>query len=122
MGICGVPFMNTTTSLLLTSLSMNCSMPMAPILFSARPRWGGDRFVPYVADRQPKPKPPRRSRLRYARLKGKRMQRAAHLPAQGFVHQLVLLHPRLAAERFGDHRRRIMVAVAGEIADGHRGV
>src|SRR5215470_2445001 len=27
-GNCGVPFMNSTTSLAFTSLSMNCSMPM----------------------------------------------------------------------------------------------
>jgi len=36
------------------------------------------------------------------------MQRPAHLPAQGLVDQLVLLHPRLAAERFGNHRRALI--------------
>src|SRR6185437_11278001 len=35
------------------------------------------------------------------------------------IHELMLLHPRLALEGGGNHRGRIMVAVAGEVADGH---
>ena len=50
------------------------------------------------------------------------MEHAAHLPLQRLVHQLMLLHPRLAAEGFGDHGRGIMVAVAGEVANGDLGV
>src|SRR5712692_8162446 len=59
------------------------------------------------------------SRFRNAGLQGERMQRAAHLAFQRVVDHLVLLHPRLAAKRGGDHGRRIMVTVAGEIADRH---
>src|SRR6185295_6581093 len=50
------------------------------------------------------------------------MQLAAHLAFQGLVDELMLLHPRLAAERGRDHGRRIVVAVAGKVADRHHGV
>src|SRR5438132_2775315 len=59
------------------------------------------------------------SLLRRAGLQGERVQLAAHLGLERFVDNLVLLHPRLAAEGLGEHGRRIVVAVAGEIADRH---
>src|SRR5262245_17960044 len=49
------------------------------------------------------------SRVGRAGLQRECVERAAHLPAQCLVDQLVLLHQRLAAERGGDHGRRIMV-------------
>src|SRR5947209_3036576 len=50
------------------------------------------------------------------------MECAAHLAAERLIDELVLLHPRLAAERFGDDGCGIMVAVAGEVANRHLGV
>src|SRR5581483_2530113 len=47
------------------------------------------------------------------------MQRAAHLPFQRLIDQLMLLHPRFAAKGFGDHRRGIVIAITGEVADRH---
>ena len=45
------------------------------------------------------------------------MQLVAHPAAQRLVHQLVLLHPALAAEGAGDDMRGVMVAVAAQILD-----
>src|SRR6185312_12491290 len=60
--------------------------------------------------------------VRHAGLERQRVEHAAHLSLQRLVNDLVLLHPRLAPERFRDHRRGVMVAVAGEIPDRHLGV
>src|SRR6266581_6965451 len=137
MGNCGVPFMNTTTSLPLTSLSMNCSMPMIrsswgprPVrrLCSARPAESQDPTGTLLGSHFLRKTGVHfsgkcsKSRLRHAGLQRQRVQGPTHLPLEGLVDQLVLLHPRLAAKRLGDHGGGVMVAVAGEIADGHRGV
>src|SRR5204863_1713084 len=61
-------------------------------------------------------------RLRYAGLQRQRMEYAAHLALQRLIHDLVLLDPGLAPERLGDHGCRVMVAVAGQIANRHVGV
>src|SRR5262245_49265645 len=45
------------------------------------------------------------------------MQHAAHLALERLIHQLMLLHPRLALERWRDDRRGIMITIAGEIPD-----
>src|SRR4051812_49851284 len=50
------------------------------------------------------------------------MQFAAHAPAQRGIDELVLLHPALAAEGFGDDRRGVVVAIAGQILDGDAGI
>src|SRR5260370_7433140 len=50
------------------------------------------------------------------------MKHAAHLALQRLIDDLVLLDAGFAAERLRDHGRRIMVAVAGEVADRHLGV
>src|SRR5262245_34121719 len=44
------------------------------------------------------------SRVRRRGLQRQRVELAAHLPLQGLVDQLMLLHARLAAEGLGDHR------------------
>ena len=44
------------------------------------------------------------------------MQFAAHFRLQRFIYDLVLLDARLTAERFGDDRRGVVVAVSGKIA------
>src|SRR3972149_4517464 len=82
--------MNRTTSLDFTSLSMNCSMLMVS-------------SVPF----------------RDRGLQSERVQRAAHGTLQRSIDQLMLLHTRLAAEALGHDRGGIMIAVAGEVADGH---
>src|SRR3569623_251778 len=102
--------MNRTTSLLLTSLSMNCSMamcsrPQDPVL------GGGIRpalpiYVAQIA------LPPQGARavvkaglpcpsgaLRSRRLKRQRVQNTAHLALERLIDELELLHPRLALER-----------------------
>ena len=63
-----------------------------------------------------------RSGFRHAGLQRQRVQRAAHLAFERLVDDLVLLHPRFAAEGLGDDGRGIVVAVAGEVADGDVGV
>ena len=60
--------------------------------------------------------------LRRAGLQRQRMQLAAHLGLERLVDDLVLLHPRLAAEALRQHRRRIVVAIAGQVANCHLGV
>src|SRR5882724_80454 len=116
-GNCGVPFMNSTTSLDFTSLSMNCSMLM--VSSYACSRRGGQILAPNVAQDSADSQ---RASVRNPRLQRQRMERTAHLALQRFIYDLVLLHARLAAERGGDHGCGIMVAVAGEIADRHVGV
>src|SRR5438552_11742071 len=111
IGACGVPFMNNTTSLPLTSLSMNCSMLMGcPVCAAAalRAAFSGSR----------PPKLP----LRRAGLQGERVQLAAHFGLERLIDDLVLLHPRLAAEGFRQHGGGIVVAVSGQVADGYLGV
>src|SRR4029079_918788 len=49
---------------------------------------------------------------RRAGLQSERMQHAAHLPLECLVDQLMLLHARLALERWSDDGRGIVVAVA----------
>src|SRR6202035_4456503 len=60
--------------------------------------------------------------LRYPGLQRQRVQYPAHLALQRLVDDLVLLDPGFAAERLRNHGRRIMVAIAGQIADRHLGV
>src|SRR6185312_14737982 len=59
----------------------------------------------------------RRGLSRRAGLQSERMQHSAHLPLECLVDQLMLLHARLALERWRDDRRGIVVAVAREIPD-----
>src|SRR4029453_6124562 len=66
--------------------------------------------------------PRRASLLRRAGLQRERVQLAAHFGLERLIDDLVLLHPRFAAERFGKHGGGVMVAVAGEVADGHLGI
>src|SRR5579871_872345 len=47
------------------------------------------------------------------------MQLAAHLALKRVVDDLMLLHPRFAAEGFGNDRGRVMVAVTREVAYRH---
>ena len=54
--------------------------------------------------------------------KRQRMQDTAHVALQSLVDHLVLLHTALAAKALGDNLRRIVIAVAGKIADRHLGV
>src|SRR5262245_39835626 len=70
-------------------------------------------------DRKAKDQLQQRSRIGNAGLQRQRVQRAAHLSAQRVIDHLMLLHPRFAAERGGDHGRRIVIAIAGEVADRH---
>src|SRR5271163_1581888 len=50
------------------------------------------------------------------------MELAAHFALQRVINELVLLDPRLAPERLGDHGGGVVVAIAGEIADRDLGV
>src|SRR5262245_29586400 len=50
------------------------------------------------------------------------VQRAAHVPLQGVVDHLVLLHPRLARELPGHDAGGVMVTVAGKVGDGDLGI
>src|SRR5271170_6591314 len=124
--------MNSTTSLAFTSLSMNFSMPMADLLLvvagmheaathltavltalqtgagmfpdlenRAIQRQTQGSFAINVGSRQSAASG--RSACRQAGLKGERMELAAHFALQGVIDELVLLDPRLAPERFGDH-------------------
>src|SRR5204863_8325132 len=99
--------MNRTTSLPLTSLSMNCSMLMICPVSEAQPGARG------IAINLP---------LWRAGLQRQCVQLAAHLALERLIDDLVLGHPRLAAERLGDDGRGVVVAIAGEIADRHQGV
>src|ERR1700694_3748025 len=91
--------MNTTTSLPLTSLSMNCSMPMDPDPLCAGPSSASPAVVAApICSAATGPRPgAATSPLRDPGLERQRVERAAHLPLQGLVEQLMLLHPRLAA-------------------------
>src|SRR5437763_15416878 len=57
--------------------------------------------------------------FRHPGLQGQGVQRAAHLALKSLVNDLVLLNPGFAAEGFRDHGCGIMIAVAGQVADGH---
>src|SRR5436190_10452688 len=57
--------------------------------------------------------------FRHTSLQRQGVQRATHLALQGLVNDLMLLNPGLAAEGFRDHGRGIMIAIAGQVADGH---
>src|SRR4249920_132783 len=56
--------------------------------------------------------------LRRAGLQGERVQLTAHFGLERRIDELVLLHPRLAAEGLGDHGGGIVIAVPRQIADG----
>src|SRR6266851_7300255 len=60
--------------------------------------------------------------LRHPGLQRQRVKHAAHLALQRLIDDLVLLDAGFAAERLRDHGRRIVVAIAGQIADRHLGV
>src|SRR6202171_4971739 len=60
--------------------------------------------------------------LRHAGLQRQRVKYSAHLSLQRLIDDLVLLDAGFAAERLRDHGRRIVVAIAGQIADRHLGV
>src|SRR5207253_6549263 len=107
IGNCGLPFMNSTTSLLFTSLSMNWLMAMAFFLSRARcPRHRSELKLPF---RQPS-------------LQGKCVQRTPHLALQGVVNKLVLLNSRFAAKALRQHGGGIVVAVAGKVPDCDLGI
>jgi hypothetical protein len=55
-------------------------------------------------------------------LQRKRMQFAAHLLFERLIDDLMLLDTGFAPESLGDDCRRVMVAVAGKIADRHFGI
>src|SRR6266478_585725 len=135
IGNCGVPFMNSTTSLAFTSLSMNCSMPMADlrsVLAPAptricAPRVGINRTLPKscVCDRNARARRQDSSSSlpsRDAGLQCKRMELAAHFGLEGVIDQLVLLHAGFAAECLREHGRGVVVAIARKIAYRHLGV
>src|SRR3954453_20244593 len=101
-GNCGVPFMNSTTSLPFTSLSMNCSMLMFRLTLPfGWPLARKSVDLRYMVPRgRCHPIPARAGlALRRARLQRQSVQDAPHLPLQGLVDELVLLHARLALER-----------------------
>src|ERR1700694_4384640 len=60
--------------------------------------------------------------LGYPGLQRQGVKHAAHLALQRLIDNLVLLDAGFAAERLRDHSRRIVVAIAGQIADRHLGV
>src|ERR1035437_874368 len=118
--------MNSTTSFPFTSLSMNCSMPMDFLSRWTAPRPRCLQIADICsADSSATPSglkmagksgllrgvEHRPSRFRRGGLQGQRVQHAAHLCFERLIDQLVLLHPRLALERGGNHRGRVMVAV-----------
>src|SRR5262245_320766 len=115
--------MNTTTSFFLTSLSMNCSMPMDCDPLCAGPS-SADPAVsrPLCSARSPLRPGAATSPLRHPRLQRERVERPAHLAPQRLVDELMLLDARFAPEGFGDDGRGIMVAVAREVADRDLGV
>src|SRR5258706_8073591 len=59
---------------------------------------------------------------RYPGLQRERVEHATHLASQRLVDDLVLLDAGFAAEGLRDHGRRIVVAIAGQVADRHLGV
>jgi hypothetical protein len=67
-------------------------------------------------------KPAMASLSRERCLKRQCVQDAAHVAFKRVVDHLVLLHPALASEAFRDNLRCIVIAVSGQIADGHLGV
>src|SRR5215470_2293205 len=112
IGNCGVPFMNSTTSFDLTSLSMNWSMLMICLVCVRRlcrvilPSDVGCRTGPRqtgLADRLP---------LRNASLQCQGVQFPAHFGPERLVNDLVLLYARFATKRLRDHGRGIVIAVA----------
>src|SRR5204863_9978794 len=101
--------------------SMNCSIAMMPS-FPSRSRRPSQRFPQICsASRLCSPDPQfgriLTSGLRSSGLQRQRVQFAAHFTLERLVDELVLLNPRFALERGGDHGRRIVVPVAGEVAD-----
>ncbi len=71
--------------------------------------------------RKYKPLPFRMRSWRF-RLQSKGMQLAAHIAPQRLIDQLVLLNPRLALESRRDDGRRVVIAIARQVLDGHFGV
>src|SRR5687767_15908255 len=93
-GNSGVPFMNSTTSWLLTMSAMRaCGSDMARVPFAS-----------LVGNRG-------------GQLQG--VQRAAHAAFQRGIDRLVLGHARLALEAVPDDVRGVVIAVAGEVGDRH---
>src|SRR6266581_4627621 len=99
--------MNSTTSLLFTSLSMNWLMAMAFSLSRA-----GYRAVVLTL----------KLPFRQPSLQGKGVQRTPHLALQGVVNKLVLLNPRFTAKALRQHGGGIMVAIASEVPDRDLGI
>src|SRR5687767_6041722 len=83
-----VPFMNRTTSFLLTISSMRSRTAVMTWLLHSLGCGGGEL---------------------------ERVQLGAHPSAQRFVDALMLLDARQPPEALGDHPRFIMVAVAGQV-------
>ncbi|MNL68997.1 hypothetical protein D3C87_1938000 [compost metagenome] len=50
------------------------------------------------------------------------MQGAAHVALKGCIDKLMLLHAALATESFGNNRGRIVIAVAGKVANFDFGI
>src|SRR5687767_16037912 len=95
-GNSGVPFMNSTTSWLLTMSAMRaCGSDMARVPFAS-----------LVGNRG-------------GQLQG--VERAAHPALERGVDRLVLGDARLALEAVPDHMGGVVVAVAGEVGDGDFG-
>src|SRR5271168_1346259 len=108
--------MNSTMSLPFTSLSMNCSIPMADLLIAPkpveRPFGAPDQFRHALTQnraiqRQTQGAGARSRKVadnvenssrRDARLQSERMELASHLGFESVVDELVLLDPRLAPE------------------------
>src|SRR5260370_11552239 len=70
----------------------------------------------------PPPSSPAPLALRHPGLQRQRVKHPAHLATQRLIDDLVLLDAGFAAERLRDHGSRIVVAIAGQIADRHLGV
>src|SRR5207247_474561 len=84
---------------------------------AARPVGAISTAAPSIAS-----SPRRASSLRRAGLQRERVQLAAHFGLERLIDDLMLLHARFSAERFGEHGGGVMVAVAGEVADDHLGI
>src|SRR5690242_16147960 len=106
-GKTGVPFMNSTTGASVTCWRMrSCTVvSISRSSFDVKtPQRGCGAVVSNWA-----------LVLGEARLQGEGVQLVAHSATQRLVHQLMLLHPALAAEGAGDNVRGIMVAVAPQV-------
>src|ERR1700691_3086971 len=62
------------------------------------------------------------SALRRPGLQSERMQFAAHFALKRRIDDLMLLDAGFATKRFGDDGRRVVIAIAGKVADCYLGI